>query len=92
MDEQKAMIISMGQILGEEVLHVMREAKTSEPDGRIVGKAVTVSLSGTGENGRAREEGADTPGTYKDGAPVAAWAWLTHDRRYRHRGGQWGSV
>ena len=46
MDEQKEMITSMGQMMGEEVLHVMRESKRSESDGRIFGKEETISCPG----------------------------------------------
>jgi hypothetical protein len=67
MDEQKEMITSMGQMLGEEVLHVMREAKNSESDGRILGKAVTISCPG---RERTNEERGGYPGTYKDDPPV----------------------
>ena len=67
MDEQKEMITSMGQMLGEEVLHVMREAKNSESDGRILGKAVTISCPG---RERTNEGRGGYPGTYKDGPPV----------------------
>ena len=67
MDEQKEMITSMGQMLGEEVLHVMREAKTSESDGRILGKAVTIGCPG---RERTNEGRGGYPGTYKDGPPV----------------------
>ena len=67
MDEQKEMITSMGQMLGEEVLHVMREAKNSESDGRILGRAVKISCPG---RERTNEGRGGYPGTYKDGPPV----------------------
>ena len=67
MDEQKSMITSMGQMLGEEVLRVTRDAKPGHTDGAIYGASKTVQCPGrirtdTGRGGYA--------GTYKDGPPV----------------------
>ena len=67
MDEQKEMITSMGQMLGEEVLRVMREAKDAEADGRILGKVQTITCPG---RERINEGRAGIAGTYKDGPPV----------------------
>jgi neutral ceramidase len=67
MNEQKEMITSMGQMLGEEVLRVMREAKYAKADGLILGKVQTVTCPG---RERTNEGRAGTVGTYKDGAPV----------------------
>lgn len=67
MDEQKEMITSMGQMLGEEVLRVVREAKKGAADGRIYGKATTITCPG---RERTNEGRGGIAGTYKDGPPV----------------------
>lgn len=67
MNEQKEMITSMGQMLGEEVLRVVREAKKGEADGRIFGKSTTISCPG---RERTNEGRGGIAGTYKDGPPV----------------------
>lgn len=67
MNEQKQMITSMGQMLGEEVLRVMREIKRPHADGRILGTATTITCPG---RERTNEGRGGYPGTYKDGSPV----------------------
>ena len=67
MNEQKQMITSMGQLLGEEVLRVMRQTKRAESDGRILGRQTTVSCPG---RERTNEGRGGYPGTYKDSSPV----------------------
>lgn len=67
MNEQKEMITSMGQMLGEEVLRVVREAKRGEADGRIFGKATTITCPG---RVRTNEGRGGVAGTYTDGPPV----------------------
>jgi len=67
MNEQKEMITSMGQMLGEEVLRVVREAKKGETDGRIFGKNTTITCPG---RIRTNEGRGGIAGTYKDGPPV----------------------
>jgi neutral ceramidase len=67
MNEQKQMILSMGQILGEEVLHAIRESKRSVSDGRLFGKSTTITCPG---RERTNEGRGGFPGTYKDGPPV----------------------
>ena len=67
MNEQKEMIVSMGQMLGEEVLRVVRESKKGEADGRIFGKTTTISCPG---RERTNEGRGGIAGTYKDGPPV----------------------
>lgn len=67
MTEQKEMITSMGQLLGEEVLRVMREAKSGDKEARIFGKQTTVSCPGRERTNQGR---GGIAGTYKDGAPV----------------------
>jgi hypothetical protein len=67
MEEQKQMITSMGQILGEEVLRVRRETTRWQTDGRIMAKAQTITCPG---RERTNEGRGGVAGTYKDGAPV----------------------
>lgn len=67
MDEQKQMIGSMGQLLGEEVLHVARMPVPSTSDIRILSKAKEVSCPG---RKRTNEGRGGTAGTYVDGDPV----------------------
>ena len=67
MDEQKEMIGSMGQMLGEEVLRVMRGSQPSHSDGRLLGKTESVTCPG---RERTNEGRGGVAGTYKDGSPV----------------------
>lgn len=67
MNEQKEMIVSMGQMLGEEVLRVVRDAKNGETDGRLLGKTTTITCPG---RIRTNEGRGGIEGTYKDGPPV----------------------
>jgi neutral ceramidase len=67
MDQQKQMIISMGQFLGEEVLHVMRGMERADSDVEIYGAVKTVSCPG---RTRTNEGRAGIEGTYKDAEPV----------------------
>ena len=67
MKEQEEMILSMGQLLGEEVLHVARNAKGGDADVRIFGKQTTVSCPG---RERTNEGRGGVAGTYKNGKPV----------------------
>ena len=67
MQEQKEMILSMGQMLGEEVLRVTREATRSASDGRLFGNTHTITCPG---RERTNEGRGGFPGIYKDGAPV----------------------
>lgn len=67
MDEQKEMIRSMGQMLGEEVLHTMRTASRPVSDGRVFGKTATITCPG---RVRTNEGHGGIAGTYKDGPPV----------------------
>ncbi|HTN15074.1 MAG TPA: neutral/alkaline non-lysosomal ceramidase N-terminal domain-containing protein [Devosia sp.] len=69
MEQQKRMILSMGQFLGEEVLHVMRaglERPTAEA--RLSGAQTTVSCPGRKRLDQGR---AGYPGTYEDADPVS---------------------
>jgi hypothetical protein len=55
MDQQKQMILSMGQFLGEEVMHVMRNMDRRTSDISITGRQMTVSCPGRSrlDTGRA---------------------------------------
>lgn len=67
MDQQKQMIVSMGQFLGEEVLHVMRGMERTDSDVEISGGVKTVSCPGRTRINAGR---AGFEGTYKDADPV----------------------
>jgi neutral ceramidase len=67
MDQQKQMIVSMGQFLGEEVLHVMRSMERTDADAEIRGGVKTVSCPG---RTRTNDGRAGFEGTYKDSDPV----------------------
>ena len=67
MNQQKQMILSMGQFLGEEVMHVMREMERPMTTARIFGGQKTISCPGRQRTDTGR---AGYPGTYKDADPV----------------------
>jgi neutral ceramidase len=69
LDQQKQMIMSMGQMLGEEVKRVMREMDASRmaTGGRIFAAQKMVSFPGRDRIGQGR---AGVEATYKDGADV----------------------
>jgi neutral ceramidase len=67
LDQQKQMILSMGQFLGEEVKRVMRETTRMSAGGRIFASQKTVSFPGRDRVGQGR---AGIEATYKDGADV----------------------
>jgi hypothetical protein len=67
MNQQKQMILSMGQFLGEEVMHVMRSMDRLESNIQIDGGVKTVSCPG---RDRTNEGRAGFPGEYKDAGPV----------------------
>ena len=67
MNQQKQMIVSMGQFLGEEVMHVMRGMERMESSIRIDGRQKTVQCPGRQRTDSGR---AGVPGTYRDAAPV----------------------
>jgi hypothetical protein len=73
MEEQKEMSNSMGQMLGEEVLRAMREAKPGQSGIRILGKQNTITCPG---RDRTNEGRGGIAGTYKDGPPVQIKLWL----------------
>jgi neutral ceramidase len=67
LDQQKQMILSMGQFLGEEVKRVMREMTRMSTDGRIFGAQKMIRFSGRDRIGQGR---AAVEATYKDGPDV----------------------
>ncbi len=67
MNQQKQMILSMGQFLGEEVMHVMRSMDRMESTVQIDGRFKTVSCPGRQRTNQGR---AGFPGEYKDAGPV----------------------
>ena len=67
MNQQKQMILSMGQFLGEEVMHVMREMERMESSIHVDGRFKTVSCPGRERTNSGR---AGFPGEYKDAGPV----------------------
>jgi len=67
MNQQKQMILSMGQFLGEEVMHVMRGMERMSDSGQISGGQKMVSFPGRDRINQGR---AGFEGTYKDGDPV----------------------
>lgn len=68
MEQQKRMILSMGQMLGEEVLHVSR-ASLERPvtDAAIMGAQKSVTCPGRKRLDQGR---AGYPGTYEDADPI----------------------
>ena len=68
MEQQKRMILSMGQMLGEEVLHVTRDGlERPVTTARITGAQNTVTCPGRKRLDQGR---AGFPGQYEDGDPV----------------------
>jgi hypothetical protein len=68
MDQQKRMILSMGQMLGEEVLHVSRFGlERPVATAAIAGAQATIRCPGRQRTDQGR---AGTPGTYVDAGPV----------------------
>ena len=67
MNQQKQMILSMGQFLGEEVKHVMRNIERTSDTGRIFGAQAMVNCPGRRRLDKGR---AGFPGTYEDGPEV----------------------
>jgi neutral ceramidase len=67
MNEQKQMIASMGQMLGEEVLHAMSGATRELSNAGIYGNYKTVSCPG---RQRTNEGRSGVAGTYKDADPI----------------------
>lgn len=68
LDQQKQMTLTMGQMLGEEVLHVSRANMERPVDqAAIVGESKSVTCPGRERTDSGR---AGYPGTYVDAAPI----------------------
>jgi neutral ceramidase len=67
MNQQKQMALSMGQLLGEEVMHVMRGIERTSATGRIFGAQRTVTCPGRQRTDKGR---AGVTAIYTDGDPV----------------------
>ena len=67
MNQQKQMIASMGQFLGEEVLHVMRGIERTDESVQIRGRQAIISCPGRQRTDSGR---AGFPGEYKEAEPV----------------------
>jgi len=67
MNQQRQMVSSMGQFLGEEVLHVMRGIERMETAASVQGSFTMISCPGRERTNQGR---AGFEGTYKDGPPV----------------------
>ena len=67
MNQQRQMVSSMGQFLGEEVMHVMRRIERMDTAATVHGSFTTVSCPGRERTNQGR---AGFEGTYKDGPPV----------------------
>lgn len=66
MNQQKQMTVSMGQLLGEEVLHVMRSSARDESTAQIYANHKTITCPG---RERTNEGRAGFAGTYRDAGP-----------------------
>jgi hypothetical protein len=67
MNQQRQMVSSMGQFLGEEVLYVMRTIERTDTDVRLYGSQTTISCPG---RERTNDGRAGSEGTYKAAGPV----------------------
>jgi neutral ceramidase len=67
MNQQRQMLSSMGQFLGEEVLYVMRNIERTDTDVRLLGSQKTIQCPG---RERTNEGRAGSEGTYKEAGPV----------------------
>ena len=67
MDQQRQMVASMGQFLGEEVLYVMRNIERTDTDVQLSGSQKTIQCPG---RERTNDGRAGSEGTYKDAAPI----------------------
>jgi hypothetical protein len=67
MNQQKQMVLSMGQFLGEEVLHVMRGIERTDSNVQIYANQKTISCPGRERINSGR---AGFPGTDKEAGPV----------------------
>ena len=67
MNQQRQMVLSMGQFLGEEVRHVMRGIDRTETAVSLHGSSATITCPGRERTNQGR---AGFEGTYKEGSPV----------------------
>ena len=67
MNQQRQMLSSMGQFLGEEVLYVIRNIERTDADVRLFGSQKTIQCPG---RERTNDGRAGSEGTYKDAAPI----------------------
>jgi len=67
MNQQRQMVSSMGQFLGEEVLHVMRGIERTDTAIALAGASSVVRCPGRERTNQGR---AGFEGTYQEGAPV----------------------
>jgi hypothetical protein len=67
MDQQRQMLASMGQFLGEEVLYVMRAIDRTDASVRLYGAQKTIQCPGRERTNQGR---AGSEGAYKDAGPV----------------------
>ena len=68
MNQQRQMLSSMGQFLGEEVLYVMRNIERTDTDVQLFGSQKTIQCPG---RERTNDGRAGSEGTYKEAGPVA---------------------
>jgi hypothetical protein len=67
MKQQRQMVLSMGQFLGEEVLHVARTIQRTDTAVSVAGSASTISCPGRERTNQGR---AGFEGVYKESDPV----------------------
>jgi hypothetical protein len=67
MNQQRQMVLSMGQFLGEEVLHVVRGIERMDTAVSLSGRSSTISCPGRERTNQGR---AGLEGTYKEGSAV----------------------
>ena len=67
MNQQRQMVLSMGQFLGEEVMHVMRGIERTVPVTSLHGSFTTIRCPGRERTNQGR---AGFEGTYKEANPV----------------------
>jgi neutral ceramidase len=67
MNQQRQMVASMGQFLGEEVRHVMRNTRRTSSNVRLSGRQKTIQCPGRERTNQGR---AGFEGTYKEAGPV----------------------
>jgi neutral ceramidase len=67
MNQQKQMVVSMGQFLGEEVMRVMRGTRRTDGAASLTGRQITVTCPG---RERTNDGRAGFEGSYRDANPV----------------------